>query len=91
MFDRQIPKFAEILLFPDLEPEKRRDALITLNELVSHQETMDEMISYGIVQPTSALLFDDNDEVREQAAKLMGSFVTSMQARADILPACEGL
>ena len=32
-----IPKFKEVLLVDDLESEKVRDALKTLNELVHHQ------------------------------------------------------
>lgn len=45
VFDRSIPKLIEILLMPDIEQYKYRDALITLNEMVSHQEMKDEMIT----------------------------------------------
>jgi hypothetical protein len=45
VFDRSVPKLIEILLMEKIESTKYRDALITLNELVSHQETKDEMIT----------------------------------------------
>jgi len=49
-----------------------------LIELVPHQETMDEMIvENGIIESTSALLLNEDPEVREQAALLIGSFVYS--------------
>ena len=37
VFDRSIPKLIEILKMKDLDNYKYRDALITLNEMVSHQ------------------------------------------------------
>lgn len=64
----------------ELESYLKRDALITLNEMVSHQETMDEMIQNGMIDSVSALLLSDDWEVREQAALLIGSFVYSKQA-----------
>lgn len=45
VFDRSVPKLIEILLMPDIEQFKYRDALITLNEMVSHQEMKDDMIT----------------------------------------------
>lgn len=36
VFDRSIPKLIEILLIPNIESYKYRDALITLNEMCSH-------------------------------------------------------
>ena len=36
VFDRKVPKLATVLVNPDLESNLRRDALKTLNELVSH-------------------------------------------------------
>lgn len=55
-----------------------------LIELVPHQETMDEMIvENGIIESTSALLLNEDPEVREQAALLIGSFVYSKQARTE--------
>lgn len=41
MFDRSIPKLIEILLMENIEAFKYRDALITLNEMVDHQEMKD--------------------------------------------------
>jgi hypothetical protein len=41
VFDRTIEKFKEVLLVENLQPEKCRDALKTLNELVHHSETAD--------------------------------------------------
>lgn len=36
VFDRMISKFREVLLNEELEPERLRDALKTLNEQVHH-------------------------------------------------------
>ncbi|CAK69189.1 unnamed protein product (macronuclear) [Paramecium tetraurelia] len=47
VFDRSIPKLIEILLMANIESFKYRDALITLNEMVDHQEMKDQMISQG--------------------------------------------
>ncbi len=41
------------------------------------------MIEHGIIESTSALLLNDDWEVREQAALLIGSFVYSKQARIE--------
>ena len=65
VFDWQIPKFAAVLLNNDLSSSLKWDALKTLNEMVSHQETMDEMIENGIVESASALLLNDDPELRE--------------------------
>ncbi len=54
-----------MLLNNDLASSLKRDALKTLNEMVSHQETMDEMIENGIVESASALLLNDDPELRE--------------------------
>ena len=37
VFDRMIPKFKDVLVNEELEPERTRDALKTLNEQVHHQ------------------------------------------------------
>lgn len=66
-----------MLINNDLASYLKRDALITLNELVCHQETMDEMIQNGMVDSVTALLLSDDWEVREQAALLIGSFMYS--------------
>ena len=87
VFDREIPKFAAILLNEELSvPDYsylKRDTLKTLNEMVSNQEIMDEMIENGMIESTTTLLLHDDPEVREQATLLMGSFMTSKQARSD--------
>jgi len=36
VFDRSIPKLIEILEMPGLNPDTYKNALITLNEMVSH-------------------------------------------------------
>jgi hypothetical protein len=76
-----LAKFQEVLLYPDLDSKKRRDALKTLNEMVCHQETLDEMIDYEILEQSSNLLNDDDWEVREQAALLISAFAYSYRAR----------
>ena len=39
-----IPKFKDVLLNDELEAEKVRDALKTLNECVSHQVSLNEQL-----------------------------------------------
>ena len=72
-----IPKFKDVLLNDELEADKIRDALKTLNECVSHQETSDEMIDDEILSIASTLLKHEDSEVKEQAALLQGSFAIS--------------
>jgi len=71
--ERAIPKLADLLTYTDLTSQKRIETLQTLNELVSHQETKAEMIRHNIVLSATNLIADDNEEVRCQAAKLVGS------------------
>jgi hypothetical protein len=73
--ERAIPKLADLLIYKELSCEKRRDALITLNELVSHQETKTEMIENRIVLSACNLLVDDDYLIRSEAAKLIGSLL----------------
>ena len=80
VFDRTIQKFKEVLLQQDLEASKCRDALKTLNELIHHQETADQMIENDLIAITSALMRHRDKEVREQAALLIGSFATHDRA-----------
>ena len=61
----------------ELEAEKLRDAIKTLNEQIHHQETSDKMIEQEILQIASNLLKHEEPEVREQAALLQGSFAIS--------------
>merc|ERR1712060_876262 len=61
----------------ELEPERLRDALKTLNEQVHHQETADMMIDQEILQIAADLLRHEDAEVREQSALLQGSFALS--------------
>jgi len=73
VFDRTIEKFKEVLLQQDLEASKCRDAIKTLNELIHHQESADQMIDSDLIAITSALMKHRNEEVREQSALLIGS------------------
>ena len=76
-----IPKFREVLIQPDLEHDKCRDALKTLNELVHQPEIMDKMIDYDLLQIAANLMKHPNAEVREQSAILLSSFALSRRAR----------
>ena len=73
--ERCIPKLADLLIYPELSSQKRRDALHTLNELVSHQETKVIMINNKIVLSATNLMKDENHEVRFEAAYLVGSLL----------------
>ena len=81
MFDRNLEKFKEVLTFKDLNSKKRRDALKSLNEMVCHQETTDQMLDYEILEHASNLLNDNDWEVREQSALLIAAFTFSYRAR----------
>lgn len=56
VFDRMIPKFREVLILEELEHDKCRDALKTLNELVHQPEIMDKMIDFELLQISATLL-----------------------------------
>ena len=73
--ERAVPKLSELLIYDKLSSEKRRDALHTLNELVSHQETKCDMITNKIVISATNLMKDSNPEVRFEAAFLVGSLL----------------
>lgn len=73
--ERAVPKLADLLVYPPLSSQKRRDALHTLNELVSHQETKCDMITNKIVLHATCLMVDKNPEVRFEAAYLVGSLL----------------
>lgn len=49
IFDRMIPKFREVLILDDLEHDRCRDALKTLNELVHQPEIVDKMIDHDLL------------------------------------------
>ena len=73
--ERAVPKLSELLIYDKLSSEKRRDALHTLNELVSHQETKCDMITNKIVISATNLMKDSNPDVRFEAAFLVGSLL----------------
>jgi HEAT repeat protein len=76
-----VHKFKEVLEVRELDPQLIRDALKTLNELVHHQETSDQMIDADILTITAELLNSEESEVREQSALLLGSFALSAIGR----------
>jgi hypothetical protein len=73
--ERCIPKLSDLLVFMPLSHKKRRDALHTLNELVSHQETKALMIEYDILTNACNLMADVDSDVRFEAAILVGSLL----------------
>lgn len=85
VFDRTVEKFKDVLLKLDMESTKIRDALITLNELVHHCETSDNMIDVGIIEIVSHRLKDKDPEVREQAALLISNFALSNRAAVHLV------
>ncbi|CAD8171232.1 unnamed protein product [Paramecium pentaurelia] len=84
VFDRSIPKLIEILLMENIEAFKYRDALITLNEMVDHQEMKDQMISQGVVGIASAYLHHKDIQIRKQAVILLGCLVSIMRGREQL-------
>ena len=81
VFFRKVPKLAECLDFDNLPFHLRTDALHTLNELVSHQETKDEMIRLSVLRSCALLLASESTDVRKEAALLIGGMVTLIQGR----------
>ena len=65
----------------DLENYKYRDALLTLNEIVPHQENKDQMISKDLVQIASFFIHHDDIEIRREAMLLLGSLVSITRGR----------
>lgn len=91
VFFRKVPKLADCLDFENLPFHLRTDALHTLNEMVYHQETKDEMIRLSILRSCGTLLSSDSADVRKEAALLIGGMVTLMQGRnllidSDVFP-----
>ena len=85
VFDREIPKLVEILQMKDLKDENYRDALITLNELVSHQENKDMMITQGLVEIASGFLASSHIDVRREAILLLGSLLSITRGRERVI------
>ena len=79
--ERAIPKLADLLVYPPLSSQKRRDSLHTLNELVSHQETKVDMINNEIVLKATNLMKDENPDVRFESAFLVGSLLFLNEGR----------
>lgn len=69
---------------PKISFEKYRDALITLNEQVSHQENKDIMISLKLVSIVSDYLHCTVPEIRREAVNLLGSLVSIMRGRENV-------
>lgn len=88
VFDRFLPKYAEALSNRDLSADRKKDALIKLNQISSQKDTVDEMINHNMVVIVSTLLLDDDKDVREQAALLIGSFMSHQRARERIEETC---
>lgn len=81
VFFRKIPKLADCLNFENLPFHLRADALHTLNELVSHQESKDTMIHLDVLRSCGSLLLSESASVRKEAALLIGGLVTLMSGR----------
>jgi len=64
VFDRSIPKLLEILLMEGIEDFKYRDALITLNEMASHQENKEMIIALDGIEISSFYLIHKNEQIR---------------------------
>lgn len=88
VFDRSLAKYAEVLSNRELSADRKKDALIKLNQLSSQKDIVDEMINYNMVVIVSTLLLDDDKYVREQAALLIGSFMSHQRARERIEETC---
>lgn len=86
--DRALAKYAEVLSNRDLDSSKKRDALIKLNQLSTQKDVVDDMINYNMVVIASTLLLDEDKYVREQAALLIGTFVSHQRARERIEETC---
>jgi len=81
--ERCVPKLKDLLVYEPLNSQKLRDALHTLNELVSHQETKELMIQQNILQSSVNLMSDESEEVRAEAAILCGSLLFLDAGRAE--------
>lgn len=87
-FDRTLGKYAEVLSNRELSSERKRDSLIKLNQMASQKDIVDDMINYNMVVIASTLLLDEDKDVREQAALLIGSFMSHQRARERIEETC---
>lgn len=89
--ERAVPKYLEVLKNPEVEATIKRDALKTLNEIVSHQETKDIMIDQGMIEAVAPLLKDSDPEVRREAVSLVGSLAMSEKTKQKFSLLCDGV
>lgn len=81
VFDRQIPKLVDILSYTDLPSQNYREAFMLLNEMSSHQENKDIMISFCMVQTSLNYMKHEDEEVRREATLLLGSLISVKRTR----------
>jgi len=87
VFDRRIPKLVECIAEPNLPLNRCEDALHTLNEIVSHQETKDDLTAFGTMEICSNLLKESTSYlVRKEAALLIGGMLFLKQGRDRLIP-----
>lgn len=87
VFDRRIPKLVECIADPNLPLDRCQDALHTLNEIVSHQETKDDLTAFGTMEICSYLLKESTSyRVRKEAALLIGGMLFLKQGRDRLIP-----
>ena len=91
VFDRSIPKLSEVIHNVSVPSQKHADALRTLNELVSHQETKDEIIDNDVIKASSLLLNSSDPRVRKEAVSLLGSISHLQRGRDKMDPAFGGM
>jgi ACT domain-containing protein len=71
---------------PSLESYKYRDCLITLNEMVSHQEVKMHMVESELVSISSEFLSSTEEAIRRESVLLLGSMFSLMKARSLATP-----
>lgn len=87
VFDRRIPKLVECIANPNLPIDRCEDALHTLNEIVAHQETKDDLTAFGTMEICSYLLKESTSYVvRKEAALLIGGLLFLQQGRDRLIP-----
>ncbi len=64
-----------------LDSYKYRDCLITLNEMVSHQEVKVNMVEMELVSIASHFLSSSEVAIRRESVLLLGSMFSLMKAR----------
>ena len=78
---RSIPKYADLLIYPDLSTQDRIRALKDVLDLLSSQEHKTLAIDAGMVESSTELTLHPDAQVKEYAARVLAGLLIDRKAR----------